>query len=65
MRIHDIIFIAYLKPVINLIENLYKRRYNFSFAIIIDNEKKYQIKRLIQKKRIRRDKEWFTQYLIR
>lgn len=57
MRIYDVIFIVYLKFVIDPIENFYKRQRNFSFVVIIDSEKKYQVKRLIRKKRIRRDRE--------
>ena len=56
MRIYNLISIIYLKFIINPVNNSYLRRYSLSLVIIIDEKKKYQIKRLLRKKRIRRDR---------
>ena len=55
MRIYDVISIAYLKPAIT--NNSYNRRRDSPPAVIVDNEKEYQVKRLIRKRRVRRDRD--------
>ena len=65
MRIHDIIFIAHLEPATNPTENPYHRRRSPPPTIVINNEEEYEMERLIRKKRIRRKRDWSTQYLIR
>ena len=57
MRIYDIILIIYLKFTINSINNLYQRRRFSPLIIIINREEKYEINKLIRKKRIRRRRE--------
>ena len=47
MKIYDVISIIYLKPIIDLVENLYRYRRLFIFIIIIKNEKKYEIEKLL------------------
>ena len=49
IKIHDVIFIAHLKPVIDSIENSYRRRRLSIFVIVIDGEKKYKIEKLLRK----------------
>ena len=46
IKIHDVIFIAHLKPVIDSIKDLYRRRRLLIFIIVIDDEKKYEIEKL-------------------
>ena len=53
MRIYNNILIVYFKLIIDSTLNLYKRCFNLSSLIIIDNKKEYKIKRLIKKRRRR------------
>ena len=53
------IFITHLKPIIDSAEDPYRRRRLSIFAIIIDDEKKYEIEKLLKKRTIKRDREWF------
>ena len=64
MKIYNVIFVVILKLLLAK-SNLYRRRLSLSNVVIIDNKNKYIIKKLIQKRRIRRNYKWFTQYLIR
>ena len=65
MKIHDVIFVAHLKPVIDFIKDPYRRRRLSIFIIVIDGEEKYEIEKLLKKRIIKRKREWFVQYLIR
>ena len=67
MRIHNVILIIYLKSVIIIISDSYKRYFIILSFIIIDNEEEYKIERLIRKRlyRFKRVKQAITQYLIR
>ena len=56
IRIYNVIFVAMLKLLLTK-SNLYRRRLLFSDVVIIDNKDKYVIKKLIRKRRIRRDRE--------
>ena len=49
MKIYDVIFIAHLKSIIDFIKNLYRRRRLLAFVIVIDEEKKYEIEKLLKK----------------
>ena len=49
IKIHNIVLIMYLKPTIISISNLYNRHFIIPLFIIIDNEKEYEIERLIKK----------------
>ena len=49
MKIHDVIFITHLKPAIDSIEDLYRRRRLLTFIIVIDEEEKYEIEKLLRK----------------
>ena len=53
------IFINYLKPIFDLTEDLYKRRRLSIFIIVIDDEKKYKIEKLLKKRIIKRKYKWF------
>ena len=57
IKIHDIIFIIHLKPVIDFIENSYRRRRLLTLIIVIDEEKKYEIEKLLTKRIIKRERE--------
>ena len=58
MKIHDVISITHLKPTIDLAENPYRRRRLSIFTIIIDDEKEYEIEKLLKKRIIKREREW-------
>ena len=47
MYIYNIILVTHLKPVIDLVEDPYRRRRLSILIIIIDNEDEYEIKKLI------------------
>ena len=57
MKIYNVIFIVYLKPAIDFIENLYRRRRLLAFIVVIDEEKKYEIEKLLKKRIIKRERE--------
>ena len=59
------ISITHLKPAIDFAENPYRRRRLSTFIVIIDDEKEYEIEKLLKKRTIKRKREWFIQYLIR
>ena len=53
MKIHDVIFIAYLKPIIDSTKDSYRRRRLLIFVIVIDDKKKYEIEKLLRKRIIK------------
>ena len=57
MRIHDVISIAHLKPITNPAEDPYRRRRLSILIVIINDEDEYEIEKLLQKRRIRRDQD--------
>ena len=57
MKIHNVIFIAHLKPSINFIKNPYRRRRLLISAVIIDEKEKYEIEKLLKKRTIKRKRE--------
>ena len=59
MKIYDVIFIVYLKSIIDLIKNLYRRRRLLVFIIVIDGKEKYEINKLLKKRTIKRERKWF------
>ena len=67
MKIHNVVLIIYLESIINVTLNPYKRHFIVSSFVIVDNEKEYEIERLIRKRlcRFGRVKQTITQYLIR
>ena len=60
MKIYNVIFIAHLKSVIDFAENPYRRRRLLIFIIIVDDEKEYKIEKLLKKRIIKREREWFV-----
>ena len=64
MKIHDVIFIAHLKSTIDFAEDSYRRRRLSTFVVVINEEEKYEIEKLLRKRIIKRGREWFVQYLI-
>ena len=57
IKIYDVIFIIHLKSITDSIENLYRRRRLFIFIIVIDDEKKHKIEKLLEKRIIKRARE--------
>ena len=53
MKIHDVIFIVHLKPIIDFAKILCRRRRLSIFIIIIDDKKKYKIEKLLKKRFIK------------
>ena len=53
MKIHNVIFIAHLKSIIDFAEDPYRRRRLSTFIIIIDDEKKYEIEKLLKKRTVK------------
>ena len=67
IKIHNIILVMHLEFVIIVNSNSYKRYFIISFFVIVDNEKKYEIERLIKKRLRRFDyiKQIIIQYLVK
>ena len=59
MKIHNVISIAHLKSVIDFAENSYRRRRLSISVIVIDGEKEYEIEKLLRKRIVKREREWF------
>ena len=57
IKIHNVISITHLKSIIDFVENLYRRRRLSAFVIVIDEEKKYEIEKLLKKQIIKRERE--------
>lgn len=60
MRIHDVISVVYLESAIDSVENLYQRCRLLASAVIIEKKEKYEIKKLLKKRNIRRKKKMYT-----
>lgn len=65
MRIHDVISVAHLEPATDSAEDLYRRQRLSMLAVVVDEEDKSEIEKLLQKRRIRRGRDWSTQYRVR
>ena len=65
MKIHDVIFITHLKSIIDFAEDSYRRRRLLISIIVVDDKKEYEIEKLLRKRIVKREREWFVQYLIR
>ena len=57
MKIHDVIFITHLKPIIDIVKDSYRRRRLSIFIVVIDDKKKYKIEKLLKKRIIKRERE--------
>ena len=64
MKIHNVISITHLKPVIDPAEDPYRKRRLSVSVVIVDDEKEYEIEKLLKKRIVKREREWFVQYLI-
>ena len=60
IKIHNVIFITHLKPIIDSIKDSYRRRRLSTLAVVIDEKKKYEIEKLLRKRIIKREREWFV-----
>ena len=56
IRIYDVIFVAYLKLIIDSTKDLYRRRRLLVFIIIVEDKEKYKIEKLLRKRTTRRDR---------
>ncbi len=64
-KIHFVFSIAQLESAFDLAKNSYSRsRLTHSFSVT-DIQNEYEIERLLNKKIVKRDHEYFTKYLIR
>ena len=57
IKIHNVIFITHLKSVIDFAEDPYRRRRLLISIIIVDDEKEYEIEKLLKKRTIKRERE--------
>ena len=57
MKIHNVIFITHLKPVTDPVKDSYRRRRLSTFVVIIDEEEKYEIEKMLKKRIIKRGRE--------
>ena len=57
IKIHNVIFVTYLKFIINSRDDFYQRRRVLTLFFIIDDVKKFKIKRMLVKRRIRKKTE--------
>ena len=64
-QIHDVISLAHFEPATDFRNDLHRRYRIFPPAVIVDDQKKSEIEKFIQKRRIRRKKRWSIQYLAR
>ena len=60
IKIYNVIFITHLKSIIDFAKDSYRRRRLLTFVIIIDDEKEYEIEKLLKKRIIKRKREWFV-----
>ena len=65
MKIHDVISIAHFEPETDLVKNPYYSHRQFPPTVIINDQKKSEIKKLFQKRRIRKSRGWSIQYFAR
>ena len=60
MKIHNVISIAHLESAIDPAENPYRKRRLLTSAVIVDDEEEYEIEKLLKKRIIKREREWFV-----
>ena len=56
IRIHDVVFVVYLKLIIDLAEDSYRRYRLLVFIIIVEDEEEYKIEKLLRKRITYRDR---------
>jgi hypothetical protein len=64
-KIHSVFFVIQLESVSDSTKNLFNRSRSTHSSSMIDTQNQYEIERLINKRVIRRDHDYFTEYLIR
>ena len=57
IKIHDVIFIVHLKSIIDSAKDLYRRRRLSIAVVVIDEEEKYEIEKLLKKRIVKRKRE--------
>jgi hypothetical protein len=63
-KIHSVFSIAQLESAFDSTQDFYNRSRSNHSSLVIDNQN-YEIERLLNKRVIKRDQEYFTKYLIR
>jgi hypothetical protein len=63
-KIHSVFFVTQLKSVSDSAKNSFNRSRSSHSSSIIDIQDQYEIERLLNKRTIRREAEYFTEYLI-
>jgi hypothetical protein len=63
-KIHSIFSVAKLESTSDSAQNLYNRLRSTHLSSVIDNQN-YEIERLLNKRVVKRDQEYFTKYLVR
>ena len=56
IRIHDVVFVTYLKSATDPAKDLYRRRRLLIFTIIVEGEEEYEIEKLLRKRITRRNR---------
>jgi hypothetical protein len=64
-KIHFVFFVAQLKSVSDSAKNSFNRSRSSHFSSMIDTQNQYEIERLINKRIIRRNHDYFIEYLVR
>ncbi len=64
-KIHSIFSIAQLESTSDLAKDSYDRSRSTHSLSVIDTQNEYEIERLLNKKTVKRDHEYFTKYLVR
>jgi hypothetical protein len=64
-KIHSMFFVAQLKLASNSANDSYNRLRSINSSSMTNSQDQYEIKRILNKRIVRRDIEYFTKYLIR
>jgi hypothetical protein len=64
-KIHSVFFVAQLKSTLNSADDSFNRSKSIHSSSITDSQDQYEIKRLLNKRTIRRETEYFIEYLVR
>jgi hypothetical protein len=63
-KIHLVFSIAQLESASDLAKNFYSRSRSTHSSSVTDTQNEYEIKRLLNKRTVKRDHEYFTKYLV-
>jgi hypothetical protein len=64
-KIHSVFLIAQFESISNSAKNLYTRFRSTHSSSVIDFQDEYEIEKLLNKRIVKREHEFFTKYLIR